>query len=215
MLASSETVLIIDDDPLIRVCASRILEREGFAHESFATAEQFLQRRHMPELACVLLDVRMPGMSGLELQERLIREQRPMSIVFMTGYADLPLCVQAVRAGAIDFLLKPFHPEALIQSIRHAFTYVHQTAVQRRDMRDWQTRLATLTPREAEVLPFVATGCLNKQTAAELGTSEKTIKVHRARLMKKLGVQTVAELVTRLERQGASSHETSSLFTTS
>lgn len=194
------TVFVVDDDPSVRRSVVRLLETAGLRVEGFVSAEAFLDRGRPVGPGCLLLDVRMSGMSGLELQRQLAAAGRPMATVFITGHGDVPMSVEAMKAGAVDFLLKPFDDEALLAAIDRAVTR------DRAHLREWQeldglrTRYQRLTPRQQEVFAWVATGLLNKQIAAQLGTGEKNIKVHRARVMATMEARSLADLVRQAER---------------
>jgi len=195
-------VFAIDDDASVRKGLARLLRSAGYKSEIFESASDFLARPSHSGPSCVIVDVQMPGINGMDLQETLIQRHRQEQLVFITGYGDIPMCAQAMKAGAVDFLRKPFRDDELLQCIQNALI---RSAGQRRHSaeRDEARRLLdVLTPREFEVMQLVVTGMLNKQIAGELGTAEKTVKVHRGRVMQKLGVASVAELVRLVERAG-------------
>jgi FixJ family two-component response regulator len=196
------TVFIVDDDPAVLKSLSRLLRSAGLAVATFPSPRDFLDRHDPTAPGCLVLDVAMPGLNGLELQEELVARGQELAIVFLTGHGDIPMSVKAMKRGAVDFLTKPVDDDELLKAIRVA---IEKDRLQRRthaEIAEIQQRLATLTPREREVLQHVISGRLNKQTAAELGTVEKTIKVHRARVMEKMKVSSVAELVRLAERAG-------------
>jgi FixJ family two-component response regulator len=200
MMPSDGLVFLIDDDPSVRKGVSRLLRSAGYKCEAFESASDFLAREQHPGPACVIVDVRMPGLNGMDLQETLIRCQREEQLIFITGHGDISMCAQAMKAGAVDFLPKPFRDDELLQNVERALI---RSAEQRRSSahRTEACRLlALLTPRELEVMQLVITGMLNKQIAGALGTAEKTVKVHRGRMMRKLNVTSVAELVRLTER---------------
>lgn len=200
MIPSDRLVFLIDDDPSVRKGVSRLLRSAGYRSEAFASASDFLAREQHPGPACVIVDVRMPGVNGMDLQETLIRCQREEQLIFITGHGDISMCAQAMKAGAVDFLPKPFRDDELLQNVERALI---RSAEQRRSSAhrtEARRLLDLLTPRELEVMQLVVTGMLNKQIAAELGTAEKTVKVHRGRMMRKLNVTSVAELVRLTER---------------
>jgi FixJ family two-component response regulator len=173
--------------------------------ETFASATEFLASgRHQQSPSCLVLDVQMPGLTGMELQERLRALKSTLAIIFITGHGDIPMSVRAIKSGAVDFLSKPFDDTQLLAAVAQAIAKSAQDCQTRAEIESIQERLATLTPREREVLEHVIAGQLNKQTAADLGTVEKTIKVHRARVMEKMQVQSLAELVRLAERVGIS-----------
>jgi RNA polymerase sigma factor (sigma-70 family) len=202
MTAPNALVFLIDDDASVRKGVSRLLRSAGYKSESFESASDFLQREQHPGPACLIVDVRMPGINGMDLQETLIQRRREEQLVFITGHGDISMCVQAMKAGAADFLPKPFRDEELLQCVQRALT---QSAEQRRrsaEKNQIRQLLDLLTPREFEVMQLVIAGMLNKQIAGELGTAEKTVKVHRHRVMQKLRVTSVAELVRLVEKAG-------------
>jgi FixJ family two-component response regulator len=191
---------LIDDDASVRKGVSRLLRSVGYKSEVFASASNFLKREQHPGPACVIVDVRMPGLNGMDLQETLIQHRREEQLVFITGHGDISTCAQAMKAGAVDFLSKPFRDDELLQCIERALV---RSAEQRRrsaEVNEARRLLDLLTPREFEVMQLVITGMLNKQIAGELGTAEKTVKVHRGRAMRKLNVTSVAELVRLTEK---------------
>ena len=188
-------VFVIDDDASIRRALARLLRSVGYSHECFPSASAFLARPPAAVPACVVLDYRMPGLNGLELQNALIATGRDESIIFITGHGDIPTCANAMKAGAIDFLPKPFRDEDLLNAIARSLRLAERILRQRAERSRIQALVDNLTPREREVLELVVLGKLNKQIAAKLGASEKTIKVHRGRVMQKMQVFSVAELV--------------------
>ena len=193
-------VFAIDDDPSVRRGLARLLRSAGYKDEIFESASNFLKREQHPGPACVIVDVRMPGLNGMDLQETLIQHRREEQLVFITGHGDISTCAQAMKAGAVDFLSKPFRDDELLQCIERALV---RSAEQRRrsaEVNEARRLLDLLTPREFEVMQLVITGMLNKQIAGELGTAEKTVKVHRGRAMRKLNVTSVAELVRLTEK---------------
>ena len=200
--ALKPTVFIIDDDASVRKGLSRLLRSAGFEAETFATAEQFLEREHYDGIGCLVLDVRMPGISGIDLQDELSKADYSMPIVFITGHGNIPMGVQAMKKGAVDFLAKPFENEELLQAVREAIAKDTQGRAEHTEVLDIRGRLELLTPREYEILRYVITGMLNKQIAYKLGISEKTVKVHRGRIMEKLGIDSVADLVRLAEKAG-------------
>lgn len=196
----SQTVFIVDDEPQVRTALRRLLHSAGYNAVACESPDAFLAQ-HTPEQGgCLLLDVSMPGISGLELQQRLLQSGKSMPVVFLTGHGDVPMSVHAMKLGAVDFLCKPVEQEKLLRAVRDALEQDAREAGERSQIAHMRELLSTLTPREREVLPYVISGRLNKQIAYELGTVEKTVKVHRARLMKKLEVTSVAELVRFAEK---------------
>jgi FixJ family two-component response regulator len=193
---------IVDDDPSVRKGLARVVKGAGYRVEVFESASEFLSRPQPEDPCCLLLDVRMPGLTGLELQEALAGAGRRMSIVFVSGHGDIVGSVKAMKRGAIDFLTKPVDSRELLAAIERA---VARSLTSRRDQAeatDVQGRLKTLTAREAQVFALVVTGMLNKQIAAELGIVEKTVKVHRARVMEKMRAGSLAGLVRLADRAG-------------
>jgi len=202
---ATELVCVVDDDQSVRRGLGRLLKSAGYAAETFSSAEDYLAREIFKGPICVLLDVRMPGLKGPGLQEALEKRGACEQIVFLSGHGDVPTATQAMKKGAVDFLTKPFDDEELILGVERALM---RSAEQRRrsaEKNNAQHLLDLLTPREFEVMQLVIAGMLNKQIAGELGTAEKTIKVHRGRLMQKLGVTSVADLVRLSQRAGVSS----------
>jgi len=196
------TVLIVDDDAAVRRSAARLLRSSGFSVETFGAPAAFLRRELPPEPACVLLDMYMDGMTGLGVQEQLERSDRHIPIIFMSGRSTIATAVEGVRHGADDFLEKPVQPKALIEAIRRALARDRAARPGRAQHADLQARYNSLTQREQEVMALVVSGLLNKQSAAELRISEKTVKVHRARVMQKMRAESLAELVLMAEDVG-------------
>lgn len=194
-LANTPTVFVVDDDPAIRRSLARLLRSSGLQAQEFSSAQEFLSGVTVSGPSCVVLDLRMPGLTGLELQAEMERRNLNVPIIFLTGHADVPSCAQAMKAGALEFLEKPLDDEHLLEAIKGAITQHRLEQARKAELESVRARLRTLTPREYEVLTHVITGMLNKQIAARLGTTEKTIKVHRARVMCKMEVKSVAELV--------------------
>ncbi len=198
----SPTVFVIDDDASVRKSLSRLLRSAGYVAETFSSAEEFLRRKHFDGVGCILLDVKMPGLSGMDLQVELNKADYHMPIVFITGHGDIPMSVEAMKKGAVDFLTKPFEDEDLLQAIENAIGKDREARAAYHEAQDIGQRIELLTPREKEILSFVVTGMLNKQIALKLDIAEKTVKVHRGRVMEKLGVDSVAELVRLAEKAG-------------
>ena len=202
MTNESPTVFVVDDEESVRKALARLLRAAGFNVAAFASPREFLESYDPHAPGCLILDVAMPGLNGLELQQQLADRGAGLPIIFLTGRADVPMSVQAMKKGALDFLTKPVNDENLLAAVRGAIQRDYADRQARAELGDIKQRLETLTPREREVLVHVVSGKLNKQTAAELGTVEKTIKVHRARVMEKMMVQSVAELVRLAEKAG-------------
>jgi FixJ family two-component response regulator len=200
---ASFPVFVVDDDPSVRKALTRLMRSAGYDVTTFASAHEFLDRAKSEEQpGCVVLDVRMPGLSGLDLQAELQKIHTTLPIVFMTGHGDIPMSVRAMKAGAVDFLPKPVKDTELLRAIEQARARAAQEHAAATELQSIQGRFETLTPREREVMALVVRGLLNKQIAFELGTVEKTIKVHRARVMDKMQVESLAELVRIAERIG-------------
>jgi FixJ family two-component response regulator len=195
MTDSGFTVFLVDDDPGVLKSLTRLLQTLGYEVEAFSSSEEFLSLHDPSVPGCAVVDVAMPGMNGLQLQAALSTGDIPRPVTFITGVGDIPMSVRAMQAGAVDFLTKPLNDKDLLAAIVRAAESDAKVRQRRRDLASINARLATLTPREREVLTHVVAGRLNKQIAFELGTVEKTIKVHRSRMMAKIGVRTVAELV--------------------
>lgn len=195
-------VFVIDDDESVRKGLKRLLRSADYDNEAFNSANDFLARRSYSGPSCVIVDVKMPGLNGIQLQEALIQRRREEQLIFITGHGNIPMCAQVMKAGAVDFLPKPFKPAQLLKCVEQALT--RSTSQRERAAEKNQARrlLDELTPREFEVMQLVVTGMLNKQVGAELGMAEKTVKVHRGRVMQKLGVCSVAELVRLVQRAG-------------
>ncbi|HVY07214.1 MAG TPA: response regulator [Burkholderiales bacterium] len=189
------TVFVVDDDPAVLNSTLRLLKAEGLNVEAFESAEDFLARRDSAATGCLLLDVMMPGLDGLALQERLKESGRPMPIVFLTGEGDIPTSVRAIKAGAADFLTKPAAAEALLAAIRHALDESTSGQYDRTETAAIEQRYTSLTQREREVLEAIAAGKLNKQIAADLGIVEQTVKFHRSHIMSRMQAHSAAELM--------------------
>jgi FixJ family two-component response regulator len=200
MTLAHALVYVIDDDLSIRKAIGRLLESEDYPVELFAEARGFLARAPHTGPSCVILDLNMPGLNGLELQEALAGRGRAEQLIFITGGASVPTCVQAMKAGAVDYLPKPFRDEDLLYAVKRALQRSSEQWLQRAQRKEVRNRLAALTPREFEVLKGVIAGRLNKQIASQLGTTEGTIKVHRGRVMEKMGATSVPELVILAQR---------------
>ena len=196
------TVFVIDDDASVRKSLSRLLRSLGFEVETFAAAELFLKRDPYDGVGCIILDIRMPGLDGIGLQDQLSKADYSMPIIFITGHGDIPMSVRAMKKGAVDFLPKPFDDEELLQAVKKAIEKDIQAREERGEVRQVLERLRLLTAREYEILPYITAGMLNKQIAYKLGIAEKTIKIHRGRIMEKLHVSSVADLVRLAEKAG-------------
>jgi FixJ family two-component response regulator len=188
-------VFVVEDDASVRASTARLVRSAGFKVETFASAREFLDGSRPAGPACLVLDVRMPGLSGLDLQLELTRSGVQIPIIFMTGHGDIPMTVRAMKAGAVEFLTKPFRPRNLLDAIRGAIERDRVVHEERRQAGELRRRYEQLTPREREVMAFIVAGLLNKQIAGELMTSERTIKFHRAHIMQKMAAESLAELV--------------------
>jgi len=198
---------VIDDDESMRVAITRLLGAVGLWTQTFASGKEFLES-DLPDLpGCAVLDVRLPGLSGLELQQRMVEKGIHFPIVFITGHGDIPMSVQAMKAGAVEFLTKPFRDQDLLDAIRAAIQRDRAGRQQRQEVAELHRRYHTLTPREKEVINMVIAGRLNKQIALVLGTSEKTIKIHRGRAMQKMCADSLAELVRMSQKLGLEPHK--------
>jgi FixJ family two-component response regulator len=202
MSALSPTILVIDDDTSFCTAIERLLRSAGYRALTFTSPEQFLANLPEDGPGCILLDLFMPGLSGLELQEMLAWSDRSWPIIFISGHGDVPSTVRAMKAGAVDFLTKPCEDEELLSLIEHVLVRDAVARAQRAELQELRARDAMLTPREHEVFCLVATGLLNKQIAARLGTTVRTIKAHRSKVMEKLEVESVAKLVKLAARLG-------------
>ena len=195
-------VFIIDDDASLRASLQDLLESVGLRVAACASAQEFLRRPRPDVPSCLVLDVRLPGLSGLELQQQLVAGDMALPIIFITGYGDIPMTVQAMKAGAVEFLTKPFRDQDLLDAIHQALAHDRTARAQQAKSEDLRRRYRALTPRERDVLARVVTGLLNKQIAGELGTSEAAVKVHRQHVMAKMGAGSLAELVRMADRLG-------------
>lgn len=202
MTTVAPMVFVVDDDPSVRKSLTRLIKSAGYAVEAFASAHEFLARERHPGPCCLVLDVRMPGLTGLDLQEALASAKRRMSIVFVTGHVDVPGSVRAMKHGAVDLLTKPVDAPDLLAAVQRALAKDLQDRAAEARLASIQECIKTLTPRETAVFALVVTGMLNKQIAFDLGISEKTVKVHRARVMEKMRAGSLAELVRLADRAG-------------
>jgi FixJ family two-component response regulator len=202
MTETAPAVFVIDDDPSVRKALGRLLKASGFHATAFATAEEFLGQAPPDGPACVVLDVRMPGMSGLDLQRVLAGGDAGLPVVFITGHGDIPMSVRAMKAGAVDFLVKPFDHQDLLAAVRQALARHAQARQAAAELAEVRRRAASLSPRERAVLECVVRGMLNKETGRALGVTEKTVKAHRAHVMRKMRARSLADLVRLAEKLG-------------
>ena len=200
MTTPTAMVFVIDDDQSVRKSLRRLLDAANHNTEVFNSASEFLSRLPHPGPSCIIIDVQMPGLNGIDFQNALIENNREEQLIFITGHGNIPMCAQAMKAGAVDFLPKPFKPKQLLESVERA---LRRSAEQRRrasEKNHARSLLEQLTVREYEVMELVATGLLNKQVGGELGMAEKTVKTHRAHVMQKLRITSVAELMVVLQK---------------
>jgi len=205
MATAKPIVFVVDDDVWIRESLQTLLEDEGWQPETFGSAQEFLDRPRLFTPTCLVLDVSLPGLNGLDLQKRVAAERTDMPIIFITGHGDIPMSVGAMKAGAVEFLTKPFHDDVLLTAIRQALERSRLALAQEVEMQELRDRHALLTPRERDVMALVVSGLLNKQVAGELGITESTVKAHRGQVMQKMKANSVADLVkmTAILQQGA------------
>ena len=201
-MSAGPVVYVIDDDDSFRKAVSRLLRAAGLAVETLASAREFLERPAVDEPSCLVLDVRMPGPSGMDLQAALQKAQREIPIVFVTGHGDVSTGVRAMKGGAVDFLEKPFRSQDLLACVQRGLARSEQSRVARVERVSVERRLETLTLRERDVLRLVVTGMLNKQIASELGISVKTVKIHRGHVTRKMEADSVAELIQMMGKLG-------------
>jgi FixJ family two-component response regulator len=202
MKTSDSIVFVIDDDSSMREALVDLITSVGLSVEAFKSAQLFLQYRRPDAPACLVLDVRLPGLSGLDLQRELARTDAPIPIVFITGHGDIPMSVRAIKQGAVEFLAKPFREQDLLDAIQHALDMDRVARRERSIVLTLRQRYQSLTKREREVMRLVASGMLNKQIAGELGSSEVTVKIHRGQVMRKMKAQSVVELARMAEKVG-------------
>jgi FixJ family two-component response regulator len=200
--ALAAIVYVVDDDPSVRRAIKRLVESVGLHVELFASAREFLSHRLPDVTSCLVTDIRLPGISGLDLQRALLQANNDIPIIFVTAHGDIPMSVRAMKSGAVEFLTKPFHDQDLLDAIQVGLERDRTRRKRLAETAHLLNRLKSLTPREREVLPFLVSGLLNKQIAAELGTTEAAVKVHRSQLMRKMGADSLPQLVRMAEKMG-------------
>ncbi len=205
MTKDEPIVYVVDDDLSVRRSTERLIRSAGLKVQTFISAREFLKHPRIEGPACLVLDVRMPGLSGMDLQRELMQAKNPLPIIFITGHGDIPMSVRAMKAGAVEFLTKPFRSRGLLEAVRAAIERDRSAHKERSETGELRQRYEQLTPREREVMALVATGLLNKQVAGELATTERTIKFHRAHIMQKMRAESLADLVRMAEKLGISS----------
>jgi FixJ family two-component response regulator len=205
--AGIPTVFIIDDDRGMRAAIQDLVESVGLRAEAFATGQDFLRKQRTSDPSCLVLDVRLPQLSGLDFQRHLAETGVQIPIIFITAHGDIPMSVRALKSGAVEFLTKPFRDQDLLDAVQQAIELDKVTRQEQTQVEDLKTRHQALTAREREVMALVATGMLNKQIAFELGASEATVKIHRGQVMRKMQAQSVAELVRMADKLKLQSHE--------
>jgi len=212
MATAKPIVFIVDDDAWVRESLETLIRDEGLQPETFASAQEFLDRPRVSTPSCLVLDISLPGLNGLELQKRVAAERTDMPIIFITGHGDIPMSVGAMKAGAVEFLTKPFNDEVLLAAIREALERSRLALAQEAEMQEIRERYASLTPRERDVMALVVSGLLNKQVAGDLGITESTVKAHRGQVMQKMKANSVADLVkmtARLHQRATTKHSMS------
>jgi FixJ family two-component response regulator len=205
MKAKDSIVFVVDDDSSVREALTDLLASVGLLVEAFKSAREFLEYKRPDAPACLVLDVRLPDLSGLDLQRELVRTEAPIPIIFITGHGDIPMSVRAIKEGAVEFLTKPFRDQDLLDAVQHAVETDRAERKERARVTEVRGRYQSLTKREREVMKLVVSGLLNKQIAAELGSSEVTIKIHRGQVMRKMKAQSIVELVHLAEKIGITS----------
>src|ERR1700730_15591538 len=200
MSHATPIVFVVDDDVSVRESLEALIRCAGWQPETFASAQEFLSRPRVLAPSCLVLDVDLPGLNGLDLQKRFAAERMDMPIIFITGYGDVPMTVRAMKAGAVEFLMKPFGDDVLLSAIRHAIERSHTALDHEAEIRALRDRHASLSRREREVMALVVSGLLNKQVGGELGISEITVKAHRGKVMRKMEADSLADLVTMAAR---------------
>ena len=205
MKTGDPIVFVVDDDSSMREALTDLISSVGLSVEAFKSAREFLEHRRRDAPACLVLDVRLPGLSGLDLQRELARTEAPIPIIFITGHGDIPMAVRAIKEGAVDFLAKPFRDQDLLDAIQHALEIDRAARQERAMVAEVRRHYESLTKREREVMRLVVSGLLNKQIAGELGSSEVTVKMHRGQVMRKMKAQSIVELLRMSEKIGITS----------
>jgi FixJ family two-component response regulator len=205
MPPAAPIVFVVDDDVSVRESLQLLIQNEGWQAETFASAQEFLDRPRTADPSCLVLDVSLPGQNGLDLQQQVAPERNDMPIIFITGHGDIPMTVRAMKAGAVEFLTKPFNDEVLLNAIRQALERSRLAMGQKAQIDEFRKSYASLTPRERQVMTLVVSGLLNKQIGGELGISEITVKAHRGQVMHKMKADSVASLVKMAARLGIAS----------
>jgi FixJ family two-component response regulator len=202
MKTGDPIVFVVDDDSSVREALTDLITSVGLLVEAFKSAREFLEHRRGDAPACLVLDVRLPGLSGLDLQRELVRTEAPIPIIFITGHGDIPMSVRAIKEGAVEFLAKPFRDQDLLDAIQHALEIDRAARQERSLVAEVRRRYESLTKREREVMRLVVSGLLNKQIAGELGSSEVTVKMHRGQVMRKMKAESLVQLVRMAEKIG-------------
>ena len=205
MKTGDPIVFVVDDDPSMREALADLIASVGLSVEAFKSAPEFLERTRPDAPACLVLDVRLPGLGGLDLQRELLRREAPIPIIFITGHGDIPMSVRAMKEGAVEFLPKPFRDQDLLDAIQHAIEIDRVARRERAVMATVRQRYESLTKREREVMKLIVSGLLNKQIAAQLGSSEVTVKMHRGQVMHKMKAESVVQLARMAEKIGVTS----------
>ena len=208
MTEPASIVFVVDDDPSVRRAIKRLVESVGLHVELFGSATEFINSSHPDVASCLVLDIRLPGISGLDFQRELVQAKNDIPMIFITAHGDIPMTVRAMKAGAVEFLTKPFRDQDLLDAIQVGLERDRVRRQRQAETAMLRERLESLTPREREILPLVVSGLLNKQVAAEIGATEATVKVHRSQLMRKMGASSLADLVRMSEKMGIAVPET-------
>ena len=208
MTEPASIVFVVDDDPSVRRAIKRLVESVGLHVELFGSATEFINSSRPDVASCLVLDIRLPGISGLDFQRELVQAKNGIPVIFITAHGDIPMTVRAMKAGAVEFLTKPFRDQDLLDAIQVGLERDRVRRQRQAETAMLRERLESLTPREREILPLVVSGLLNKQVAAEIGATEATVKVHRSQLMRKMGASSLADLVRMSEKMGIAVPET-------